>query len=209
MPQKEQQKYFFLLISYLTLLKWYTASVNLNCPESSVQLNYSIEPFCFPRIGFGTASLTPHYESILSALHTGYRLIDTASQRHHAYNSVVAGRALKDILDIIPREEIFITTKNNIWAHGYNSTIQDIHNSCRILNTNYFDLYLIHHPPCMSDYCEGTWRETWRAMEDVFLEGISQIFYVYMYDLETPFLYLRFLRILYRCHSMYSSSRYI
>eukprot|EP01036_Dinobryon_divergens_P029623 gene29623-38746_t len=26
----------------------------------------------------------------------------------------------------------------------------------------------------MSDYCEGTWRETWRAMEDIFLEGMGR-----------------------------------
>ena len=178
--QRRQQNHLLLLLCFMAVyFKWY-ASVNVNCPESSVQLNYSITPFCFPRIGFGTASLSPHYETILSALHTGYRLIDTASQRHHAYNSLAAGKALRDILDIIPREEIFITTKNNIWAHGYNSTIQDINNSRRILNTNYFDLYLIHHPPCMSDYCEGTWRETWRAMEDIFLEGTRRVCYACM-----------------------------
>jgi diketogulonate reductase-like aldo/keto reductase len=34
---------------------------------------------------------------------------------------------------------------------------------------------LIHNPYCQNEEgCEGTWRETWKAMEDVYLLGLNQ-----------------------------------
>ena len=51
--------------------------------------------------------------------------------------------------------------------------VRDIYNSLEVLDTDYIDLFLIHHPSCMSESCEGTWRDSWRAMEDVYLDGLA------------------------------------
>ena len=82
-----------------------------------------------------------------------------------AYNrsAAVIGRVLERRGQ---RAEVFLVTKNDITAHGFNSTLEDIERSLAALRTNYIDLYLIHHPDCAYGHqCEGTWRETWRAME--------------------------------------------
>lgn len=149
--------------------------------EGMVFLNQSIlgdnawkfqNGFCFPLVGYGTASLQEHYRNVLKALKNGYTLIDTACENHHAYNTAEVGRAIRD--SAIPRQDILIESKNNIWNHGYNSTVHDIYRSLELLQTDYIDVFLIHNPQCMSNSCEGTWRDTWRAMEDIYLQGIIQ-----------------------------------
>ena len=170
------------------------ALVEILLRNSNISKFVYYDSHCYPKIGFGmhkthkylylpitnipnvfkgTASLNNHYFNVLNAVNHGYRLIDTASQNHHAYNAEEVGRAIKD--SGISRDDIYIQTKNDIWNHGYNSTIKDIYNSLDILQVDYIDSYLIHNPYCMSNtFCEGTWRDTWRAMEDVYLLGLNE-----------------------------------
>lgn len=124
-----------------------------------------------PRIGFGTAKLNSPYDTINLAIEQGYRLFDTACEQHPAYDPKVLGHAIAN--SGIPREEFFIETKNNFWEHGYHSTVSDIIRSLELLQTDYLDVYLIHKPQCYAERCKYTWRETWRAMEDVFLHGLT------------------------------------
>ena len=56
-------------------------------------------------------------ESVLHAIQSGYRLIDTSSAY---FNEEAVGRAIKK--SGIPREELFITTKLWIQDAGYENT---------------------------------------------------------------------------------------
>jgi len=97
-----------------------------------------------PKIGFGTWQ-TPDgdvaYNSVLSALRTGYRHIDTA----RVYgNEASVGRAIKD--SGVPREEIFLTTKLPADIKDASKVQETFQTSLTTLNADYIDLYLIHAP---------------------------------------------------------------
>ena len=97
-----------------------------------------------PVIGFGVFQI-PEYEkakkAVLTALKTGYRLIDTAQ----AYmNEKAVGDAVRE--SKIPREEIFITTKLWIQDFSYESAIEATKLSMERLGTDYIDLMLLHQP---------------------------------------------------------------
>ncbi|MDN6664814.1 MAG: aldo/keto reductase [Tetragenococcus koreensis] len=113
-------------------------------------------------LGFGVFQmddLNQCEESVLHALKTGYRLIDTAV----AYeNEEAVGNAIKR--SGINREEIFITSKAWISYDGYKKTLQSFEQTLKKLQTDYLDLYLIHMP--LGDY-----HGTWRAMEELYKAG--------------------------------------
>lgn len=97
-----------------------------------------------PAVGFGTW-LAPDgavaVESVKRALADGYRHIDTAA----AYNNEKSvGRAIAE--SVIPRDEIFVTSK--VWntERGYDTTLRAFDKSCADLSLDYLDLYLIHWP---------------------------------------------------------------
>lgn len=98
-----------------------------------------------PALALGTWQATDEevYNSVLHALKTGYRHIDTAT----AYgNEVPIGRAIKD--SGIAREEIFVTTK--LWSTDHNDPEKAIKTSLNKLKLDYVDLYLIHWPVAMN-----------------------------------------------------------
>jgi methylglyoxal/glyoxal reductase len=99
-------------------------------------------------------------ETINTALDLGYRLIDTAS---FYKNEEGVGRAIRSSL--IPREDLFITTK--VWnsEQGYESTLKAFEDSIEKLGLEYLDLYLVHWP------VKGKYIETWRALEKLYREG--------------------------------------
>lgn len=125
----------------------------------SVKLNNGIE---MPMIGFGVYQVSDEdtEQAVLSALKTGYRLLDTAAVYG---NEAGVGRAIK--ASNIPREEIFITTK--LWIqrnNSYENTQKALENSLNRLELDYVDLYLMHQP-------FGDVHEQWRAMEDLYKAG--------------------------------------
>lgn len=115
-----------------------------------------------PPIGFGTWEIsdTAAYDAVLTAIRTGYRLIDTA----RIYNNEVGvGYAIRN--SGIPREQLFVSTK--VWNddQGYETTLQAFEASLRRLGLEYVDLYLVHWP-------SSTKRlETWRALEQLYRSG--------------------------------------
>lgn len=125
----------------------------------TVKLNNGVK---MPILGFGVYQIddaSSCEKAVLNALETGYRLIDTAA----AYlNEEAVGRAISKSL--LPREEIFITTKLWIQDSGYDSAKKAFERSIKRLGVDYLDLYLIHQP-------YGDVYGSWRAMEELYQEG--------------------------------------
>jgi len=124
-----------------------------------VVLNNGIE---MPVLGFGVYQIPDVEEceaSVLNAINTGYRLIDTAA----AYmNEDAVGKVIKK--SGVAREELFITTKLWIQDAGFKSTKMAFEKSLKKLQLDYLDLYLIHQP-------YGDVHGAWRAMEGLYQEG--------------------------------------
>src|SRR5436190_24232209 len=124
-----------------------------------VKLNNGIE---MPILGFGVFQVTDLAEcerSVLDAINTGYRLIDTAASY---MNEDAVGKAIKS--SDVPRQDLFITTKLWIQSNGYEGTKRAFENSLKQLQLDYLDLYLMHQP-------FGDVYGEWRAMQDLYKEG--------------------------------------
>lgn len=115
-----------------------------------------------PMEGFGVFQIPDQAQceqSVLDAISSGYRLIDTAA----AYmNEEAVGAAIKKCG--IAREELFITTKLWVQDASYEGAKKAIQTSLHKLGLDYLDLYLIHQP--MGDYYGA-----YRAMEEAYKEG--------------------------------------
>ena len=115
-----------------------------------------------PILGFGVYQVTNLAEcerSVLDALHTGYRLLDTAA----AYrNEKAVGKAIRR--SGVARDELFVTTKLWVQDAGYEKTMKAFDRSLRRLGLDVLDLYLIHQP-------YGDVYGAWRAMEELYREG--------------------------------------
>jgi diketogulonate reductase-like aldo/keto reductase len=124
-----------------------------------VVLNNGVE---MPILGFGVYQISDAEEcekSVYEAIHTGYRLIDTAA----AYqNEEAVGKAIER--SGVAREDIFVTTKLWIQDTGYESTKKAFERSLKRLQLDYLDLYLIHQP-------YGDVYGSWRAMEELYRGG--------------------------------------
>ncbi len=115
-----------------------------------------------PILGFGVFQVTDLEEcerSVVDAIETGYRLIDTAASYG---NEEAVGKAIKR--SRVTREDLFITTKLWIQSNGYEGTKKAFENSLKRLQLDYLDLYLMHQP-------FGDVYGEWRAMEELYKEG--------------------------------------
>lgn len=123
-----------------------------------VTLNNGVE---MPILGFGVFQVKDLAEcerSVIDAIETGYRLIDTAQSYE---NEEAVGKAIKK--SGVPREELFITTKLWIQSDGYEGTKKAFEASLKKLQLDYLDLYLIHQP-------YGDVYGEWRAMQELYWE---------------------------------------
>ena len=115
-----------------------------------------------PMEGFGVFQVRDKEEcrrSVLDAIRTGYRLIDTAASYT---NEDAVGEAVRDAIaeGICTREDLFITSK--MWVQEMES--YETAKSGLKSGLEYLDLYLLHQ--AMKDYFSA-----WRAMEDAYREG--------------------------------------
>jgi diketogulonate reductase-like aldo/keto reductase len=102
---------------------------------------------------------------VVQALDAGYRLIDTAAMYRNE-EGVGAALAAADI----PRKDIFVTTKLNNDAHGYDAALRAFELSRTKLGVEYVDLYLIHWPlPAQDRYVE-----TWKALIKLNEDGVAR-----------------------------------
>src|SRR6185295_18539353 len=123
-----------------------------------VKLNNGVE---MPILGFGVFQVKDLEEcerSVVDAIATGYRLIDTAESYG---NEEAVGNAIRK--SNVPREELFITTKLFIKSNGYEAK-KAFENSLKRLQLDYLDLYLIHQP-------FGDVYGEWRAMQELYKDG--------------------------------------
>ena len=124
-----------------------------------VTLNNGVQ---IPLLGFGVFQITDAAaceQSVVDAIDTGYRLIDTAASY---LNEDAVGRGIRR--SGIARGELFVTSKLWIQWNGYDGTVGAFERSMKRLQLDYLDLYLIHQP-------FGDVYGEWRAMEDLYKEG--------------------------------------
>ncbi|KAL1908637.1 hypothetical protein Sste5344_005461 [Sporothrix stenoceras] len=117
--------------------------------------------------GFGSKDEEALEASIVHALKSGYRLIDTA--QFYQVEAIV-GRAIK--ASGVPREKITVVTK--FWGYWHHDPAAALEISLRDLGLDYIDVFLMHWPAAMTPLPEAktvlpteipTTVETWKKME--------------------------------------------
>lgn len=114
-----------------------------------------------PALGFGVFQMTgaEAEQSVVSALQTGYRSIDTAASYN---NEEAVGRGIKK--SGVPRDEIFVTSKLWIADASYDKAKQAYRASLDKLGLEYLDLYLMHQP-------YGDIFGAWKALVELYEAG--------------------------------------
>lgn len=138
-----------------------------------VQLNSGEK---MPIVGTGTntygkenndyhAELNTDFSALESAINLGYRSIDAAVSYR---NEAGVGKTVAD--SKVPREEFFITSKlprDEEYYSTEEAVRKTIDNSLANFQTDYLDLYLIHHPIENKEY----FKHTWEVLEEYYKEG--------------------------------------
>ena len=128
-----------------------------------------------PQVGFGVYKLTKgedFQKAVGEAIRIGYRHFDTAKIYGNEENLGIEIQKSK-----IPREEFFIASK--VWNtdHGYEATKKAFEQTCKNLNVEYLDMYLIH-------FAAPGYIETWIAMEELYLEGKIKVIGVANFEIQ-------------------------
>ena len=127
-----------------------------------------------PAVGFGCAGRL-RKPVLLNAIEAGYTLFDTAQAKEWYLESEL-GDAIAE--SRVNRSSLFITTKIHPRDLGEARTLAALPRSLRALRTSYVDALLLHYPRCFGDLCaerpEGTWRESWRALEALHAQGSAR-----------------------------------
>ena len=123
----------------------------------------------FPKVFLGTAALNHPYLTTKMALSLGYQAIDSA-QGTEWYNEEETSRAVREF----GRHGVFVTTKIHPRNIGFLATKKAAELSLDRFG-GHVDLLLLHYPRCWLGFCEihsgETWKDSWRAMEELFDSG--------------------------------------
>lgn len=115
-----------------------------------------------PALGFGVwqmENLQECEDAVVKAIHTGYRMIDTASIY---MNETAVGTAIKN--SGVDRKDLFITSKLWVQDHGYDKAKSAFQRTLDRLQLDYLDMYLLHWP-------FGDFLGAWKALEELYHEG--------------------------------------
>ncbi|XP_017277878.1 glyoxal reductase [Kryptolebias marmoratus] len=140
----------------------------LSCP--TVPLSNGLQ---IPILGLGTSHFGGFsHEAVVYALtECSVRHIDTA-KRYGCEEKL--GKAIK--ISGIPRRDLWIT--NKLWPgdYGYEAAKRACLESCSEMGVEYFDLYMMHWPEPLKPGCSNREMraETWRALEELYKEGICR-----------------------------------
>lgn len=124
-----------------------------------------------PVAGIGVFTFTPAeaQAAIVSALHDGVRLIDTAN----AYmNEKATGRAIK--ASGVKRGEIFLVSK--LWPSVYEDE-NAVDDMLKRLDTDYVDLLFLHQPT-------DNWQAGYRNIEKAYREGKVKAIGISNFDID-------------------------
>ena len=123
-----------------------------------------------PVLGFGCGGLLDS-ASIRHAVSLGYDLFDTAQWRQGNYFEEHLGEALHAAAR--NRSAVWITSKLAPRDLGEQPTLDAFPHSLRRLQTSYLDAFLLHAPRCWDCATppNGTWRESWSALEQLYDRG--------------------------------------
>lgn len=118
-----------------------------------------------PALGLGVFQSAPQEttDAVLSALHVGYRHIDTAA----AYgNEREVGEGIRR--SGLNRSDVFIQTKVWVTDYGYDETLHAFHKATGKLGVEQLDLLILHQPaPSRFD----TTIAAYRALEKLLADG--------------------------------------
>lgn len=108
-----------------------------------------------PMIGLGTYQIRggQGIDQIVSAIHDGYRAIDSATNYD---NEGIVGEAIRR--SGVPRSELYVTSKLPGKYHHYDDALMAIQESLARMGLDYFDLFLIHWPLPKRDHYVEAWR---------------------------------------------------
>lgn len=108
-----------------------------------------------PMIGLGTYQIRggQGIDQIVSAIHDGYRGIDSATNYD---NEGIVGEAIRR--SGVPRSELYVTSKLPGKYHHYDDALMAIQESLARMGLDYFDLFLIHWPLPKRDHYVEAWR---------------------------------------------------
>jgi 2,5-diketo-D-gluconate reductase A len=118
-----------------------------------------------PQIGLGTYKLVGDegVAAMVAGIHSGYRLIDTATRYE---NEGEVGRAIAECG--VDRDELIITTKLPGSGHGFDECMNEFESSRQKLGVDAIDLYLIHWPnPSVNRFMDA-----WQAMMELKDDGL-------------------------------------
>lgn len=123
-----------------------------------------------PAIGFGTYQLhgDDGTASVLSAIESGYRLIDTALNYE---NEAEVGQAIRS--SGLDRSELIVTSKLPGRFHGEGKTREGFMESLENLGLDYLDLFLIHWPLPRIDKYLQTWIELIQLKSEGLIRSIG------------------------------------
>ncbi|XP_026229652.1 aldo/keto reductase [Anabas testudineus] len=126
-----------------------------------------------PILGLGTSHSGGYcHDTIVHALtKCGVRHIDTA-KRYGCEEKL--GEAIRE--SGIPRSDLWLT--NKLWPadYGHTAAKKACLDSCSLMGVEYFDLYLMHWPDPLQPGCSNRKMraETWRALEELYKEGVCR-----------------------------------
>jgi diketogulonate reductase-like aldo/keto reductase len=123
-----------------------------------------------PALGLGTWPMddAEAERAVATALESGYRLLDTATNYR---NETGVGRGVA--AGGVPREEILVTTKLPGRHHGYEETLASFEESRARLGLEYVDRYLIHWPLPRLDRFLDSWKAMIKLREDGLVRSIG------------------------------------